>query len=206
MPIITQIKPQKNRKRVNIYLDDKFGFGLDLENFMKLGLKVEQELTDEKIEEIIKKAEFQKIYDKILRFGSLRPRSKREYEIWLKKHKVHESLHKELFNRLKRLDFLNDEKFAYWWVEQRKNFRPKSVRVLKFELRQKGIDRKIIEKVLSETKVDEVSIAKKLVEKKKYKWQKLDEFTARRKKSDYLLRKGFKWNVISQVIKGSESS
>ena len=74
MPAITSIKPQKNGKRVNIYLDGEYGFGLDLENFVKLGLKVEQEFTDEEIEKIIKKAEFQKVYDKILRFGSLRPR------------------------------------------------------------------------------------------------------------------------------------
>jgi len=68
MPQITAIKPQKNQKRVNIYLDDKFGFGLDLENFLKLGLKVEQELSDAEVAEIIKKAEFQKTYDKVCKF------------------------------------------------------------------------------------------------------------------------------------------
>ena len=73
MPIITSIKPQKNGKRVNIYLDEEFGFGLDLENFVKLGLKVEQKLSEDEVEEIVKKAEFQKVYDKILRFASLRP-------------------------------------------------------------------------------------------------------------------------------------
>ncbi|MCL4387349.1 hypothetical protein M1307_03060, partial [Patescibacteria group bacterium] len=57
MPIITSIKPQRNGKRVNIYLDEEFGFGLDLGNFMKLGLKVEQKISEEDIEKIIKKAE-----------------------------------------------------------------------------------------------------------------------------------------------------
>src|SRR3990170_1732991 len=122
MSIITSIKPQKNKKRINIYLDDKFGFGLDLENFVKLGLKVEQELSEEEIVKIVKKAEFQKVYDKILRFGSLRLRSEKEYRSWLKKHKVHKSLHEELFNRLARLDFLNDKKFASWWADQRIQF------------------------------------------------------------------------------------
>ena len=42
MPIITAIKPQKNKKRVNIHLERKFGFGIELENFVKFGLKVEQ--------------------------------------------------------------------------------------------------------------------------------------------------------------------
>ena len=47
MPTITSIKPQRNQKRVNIYLDGKFGFGIDLENLVTLRLRVEQELTEE---------------------------------------------------------------------------------------------------------------------------------------------------------------
>src|SRR4030042_45018 len=78
MSVITSIKPQKNNKRVNIYLDGKFGFGIDLENFVKLGLKVEQSLEDEEIKKIIKKAEFQKTYDYLLKFAMLRPRSEKE--------------------------------------------------------------------------------------------------------------------------------
>ena len=200
MPIITSIKTQRNQKRVSIYLDYKFGFGLDLETFVKLGLKVEQELSEEKIEKIVKEGEFQQVYDKILRFGSLRPRSENEYIYWLRKHNVHKSFHEELFNRLKRLEFLNDKKFAAWWVDQRQAFRPKSARALRFELRGKGIDKDIIDEVLSETKVDEVQIAKRLIEKKKYMWEKLDDFTARKKMSEYLARRGFNWEVIRSVL------
>src|SRR3989344_9340992 len=112
MPIITSIKPQKNQKRVNIYLDDKFGFGIDLENFMKLGLKVEQELTETEIEKILKKAEFQKTLDKLLRFATLRPRSEKEVRDYFRRRKVHESLHKDLFDRLNRLELIDDKKFA----------------------------------------------------------------------------------------------
>ena len=53
MSIITAIKSQKNNKRVNVYLDNAFGFGIDLENFVKAGLKVDQELSDKEIEEIV---------------------------------------------------------------------------------------------------------------------------------------------------------
>ena len=205
MSTITAIKSQKNQKRVNIYLDGKFGFGLDLENFVKLGLKVEQNLTERQIEEIVKKAEFQKIYDKILRFGSLRPRSEKEYRVWLMKHKVHESLHQELFNRLKRLDFLNDNKFAVWWIGQRLQFKSKSKKELVQELRIKGIDKEIIDDVLAESKIDEVAMAKKLLKKKKYMWEKLGDFESRKKMSEFLLRKGFNWEVVREVIKGIDA-
>jgi len=200
VPIITSIKPQKKKDRVNIYLDDKFGFGIDLENFVKLGLKVDQELTDEEIVEIVKKSEFQKTLDKLLRFATLRPRSEKEVKDWLKRKKVHESLYEELFNRLKRLELVDDEKFAKWWVEQRSNFRPKSKRILNNELRTKGINNEIINKVLGEEKIDEEKMARELLEKKMYKWKNLAPRDARQKMSQYLAGRGFSWEVINSVI------
>ena len=200
MPIITAIKPQKSKRRVNIYLDGKFGFGLDLELFMNLGLKVEDEITEDEIVSIVKKANFQKTLDKLLRFVTIRPRSEKEIRLWLKKYKIHESLFKELFNRLKRLDLIDDEKFARWWVEQRMSFRPKSKRDLNNELRIKGLNKNIIEDVLSEIEIDEIKIAKKLLEKKKYKWEKLPKFEARKKMGDFLARKGFTWDKVKKAI------
>ena len=199
--VITAIKPQKNKKRVNIYLNGKFAFGLDLINFVKLGLKVEQNLSEEKIEQILEKAEYQKIYNKLLRFATLRPRSTQEIKNWFKKHKVNERLHKKMFNGLTRLDLLDDKKFAQWWVEQRQNFRPKAKRILSQELWIKGISRNIIEDVLAEFEIDEAKIAKNILMKKEYKWNKLPKLEKRKKMGEFLARKGFGWDVIREVVK-----
>jgi len=200
VPLITSIKPQKSKKRVNIYLDGKFGFGIDLDNLVKLGLKVEQVLTEKEIEEILKKAEFQKVYDKLIKFATLRPRSEKEINDWLRKHKVHESLNRDLFNRLKRLDLLDDKKFARWWVEQRTSFRPRGKKALSSELWNKGIAREIIDDILSELKIDEEKIARQLLEKKKYKWEKLPRLEVKKKMGEFLARKGFKWSIIIKTI------
>ena len=201
MPSITAIKPQKNGRRVNIYLDGKFGFGIDIENFVKLGLKVEQELSDTEIEGIVKKAEFQKTLDKLLRFGTLRPRSEKELKDWLKRKKVHESLTEELFNRLNRLDLVDDKKFAEWWIDQRQNFRPKAKRILNMELRMKGIRKEIVKDVLDRLKIDEEKIARELLEKKLYRWKNLPKLEKRQKMGQFLARKGFGWEIISKLIK-----
>ena len=200
MPRISAISPQKNGKRVNIYLDGKFGFGIDLENYVTLGLKVESELTDEKVKEIIKKAEFQKTLEKILKFATLRPRSEREVRGWLKRKKVHESLHKDLFDRLNRLDLIDDRRFADWWVEQRNSFKPRGKKALEMELRVKGIKKETIDKVLINLKIDEVKVARKLLEKKAYRWVGLSDLKKRQKMSQYLARKGFSWDIINQII------
>ena len=202
MPTVTSIKPQRNKRRVNIYLDNKFGFGLDLENFVKLGLKVEQELSEEKVAEIVKKGEFQKTLDKLLKFATLRPRSEKEIKDWFKRKKVHESLHKELFNRLKRLELLDDVQFARWWVGQRSQFKPRGKRALEAELRMKGIKKEIIETVLREEEIDEVKIAKEMLANKSYKWRNLPKREATLKMSQFLSRKGFAWATIKEVLGG----
>lgn len=200
MAVITKISPQKNGKRVNIYLDNKFSFGIDLENLVKLGLALDQELSEEKVIDIVKKADFQKTYDKILNFAVRRPRSKKEFDMWLKKYKVAQSLYAKLFANLKKLALLDDKKFAVWWVTQRVQFKNKSKRALKMELRQKGISDTTIEEVLQEENIDEKKMAEKLLAKKSRLWVGLDEFSARRKKSAYLLRNGFSWDVIKVVL------
>ncbi|KKU12333.1 MAG: Regulatory protein RecX [Candidatus Woesebacteria bacterium GW2011_GWA1_45_8] len=200
MPTVTSIKPQRNQKRVNVYLDDKFGFGIDIENFVKLGLKVEQELKEEEIEKIVKKAEFQKTLDKLLRFATLRPRSEKEIKDWFKKRKVHESLYKELLNRLSKLELIDDKKFAKWWVDQRNTFKPRGKRVLEMELRLKGIKKEIAQEILGDLKVNEEKVAKDLLQKKVYRWKSLPVLERKLKMSQFLARKGFGWDVIEKSV------
>lgn len=201
MSVITSIKAQKNQKRVNIYLDGKFSFGLDLENFIRLGLKVNQELSQEEINEIIKKGEFQKCLDKIINFAMIRPRSEREIKDYYRRKKTPESIQEELINRLKKLELLNDIKFAQWWVRQRLEFKNKSKKDITFELRQKGIDSNTIKNILDDSQIDEVKIATELITKKLYKWQKYNEKEKKQKISQYLAGKGFGWNVVNDVLK-----
>jgi regulatory protein len=203
MPVITGIKQQKNKNRVNVYLDDKFGFGIDLDNFVLLHLKVDQELTEKEISEIVKKAEYQKTLDKLLRFAMIRPRSEKEVRDYFRRKKVHESMHEKLFEKLKHLELLDDAKFAKWWVEQRANFKPKPKRILNQELRIKGIDKEIIDKVMGAEVVDEEKMARELLVKKAYKWKGLRSQEARQKMSQYLAGKGFGWDVIERIVKST---
>ena len=200
MPIITSIKQQKNKNRVNVYLDDKFGFGIDLDNFVLLHLKFDQELTEKEIEDIVKKAEYQKTLDKLLRFAMVRLRSEKEVTDYFKRKKVHESMHEKLFEKLKHLELLDDVKFAKWWIDQRIQFKNKSKRVIQMELRQKGIGKEIIDEVFSETVIDEEKMAKELLAKKIYKWKNLEPREAKQKISQYLAGKGFSWDVIEKVV------
>ena len=181
MPQITAIKKQKRAGRANIFLDGKFAFGIDLETLFKENLAVEQELTIKDIARIKKTGDYQKTYGKLLNYATIRPRSEKEISLWFRKHKVDEKIHEKLISKLKKLELLDDIKFARWWVDQRQSFRPKSKRVLSLELYQKGIAKQIINDTLEDTEIDELSLAKNLVEKNKYKWERFEDKVRKQK-------------------------
>ncbi|EKE13401.1 MAG: hypothetical protein ACD_13C00021G0003 [uncultured bacterium] len=200
MPTVTLLKPQKNGKRVNVYLDGVFSFGIDLDNLVLSNIKIGAELTDDEVKKIVRKAEFQKTLDRLLRFTMIRPRSEKEINDYLKKKKVHESLWKDLFDKLKHFELLDDAKFTKWWVDQRLAFKKISTRVLKLELGSKGISKNIIDDVLEKTPIDEEKMARELLEKRAYKWDNLDPKVAKQKKFQYLAGKGFSWDIIEKVV------
>lgn len=196
MPIITALKAQKNKKRVNVYLDNKFSFGLDLENILSNSLKIGKVLTEEQISDIVKKGEFTKTYDKVLNYISVRPRSEKEVMDWFRRKKVHHSIQADIIAKLKRLKFLDDSEFAKWWVDQRITFKGKPLKIVKIELLQKGISRDILEKILAETVVDEKELIMRQLRKIEGKWQGMDTSERKQKITQYLQRKGFTWETI----------
>ena len=198
MAEITKIKPQKNKKRVNIYLDGKFAFGLDADNFLKAGLKVGQELTEKQVEDLIFKNEFQKLLDKAYRILSLRPRSEKEVKDYLAKKKATPKVAQKIIAKLKKLNHLNDQEFARWWVEQRSTFRPRGKFGLVAELRQKGVAKEVIDRVIK--KVDEMSLARKAAQKKIRSYKRLNPREFREKMTAFLARRGFSWSVIKVTI------
>lgn len=201
MPLITDIKPQKNKKRFNIYLDGQFAFGLSAEARLKAGLKIDQEISSQKVEGLIKEDEFLKFYDRALKFFSYRPRSEKELQDWFKKKKVGIETQKLIEKKLKQYNYLDDQEFTRWWVEQRTTFRPFGKRRLAFELRQKGINQKLVEEELGKLEDDKlVELAEELVKKKMKTMEDLPYFEVREKIFAFLSRRGFHWEIIKKVV------
>lgn len=201
---ITDIKPQKRRsKRRSIFINNEFLCGVDEEIVAVLGLKVGQEVDKRKIKEILYKEEVKRAKDYAFKLLSYRPRSIKEIQDRLKKRDYSSRIISEVIKSLKRLKFLNDKEFARMWVESRIKTRPMGRYRLYQELIQKGIDRDLIEKTLSNYREEEeIELAKELAQRKlKRSYQNLDEVTTKRRLYGFLQRRGFSYDTIQEVLK-----
>src|SRR3989344_6757140 len=98
---------------------------------------------------------FERYYNLSLRFLSYRPRSEKEIIDYLKKKSSsvktsegQEKLIESIIKKLKEYKFIDDVEFAKFWIEQRTKFKHKPIRVIEYELKQKGINKEIIDDVL----------------------------------------------------------
>ncbi|MFC2028409.1 RecX family transcriptional regulator [Chloroflexota bacterium] len=194
---ITAIEPQKNDpKRVNIFLDGEFGFGLS--GILAAWLKIGQELSNEKINQLNNDDQLEKANQRALNFISYRPRSIHEVRKNLEAKDISTKIIEKVLARLKENSILNDKDFANQWVENRVDFHPRSRFALRMELRTKGITEDIIEDVLED--LDDDKLAYKAVLKYSKRLERMEESTFRKKLSSYLARKGFSYTSIFPVV------
>ncbi|OGD93214.1 hypothetical protein A2697_00350 [Candidatus Curtissbacteria bacterium RIFCSPHIGHO2_01_FULL_41_44] len=210
MPQITAIEPQKKKDRFNVYIDGRFAFGIDENVLVKNRLKINQQLTGDQVQNLIKETILGKFTDQALRFLSYRPRSKKEVVDYLvKKISQNESvkydrarespLIAKIIAKLTRYGYLNDLEFALWWFSARTKSKPKGPALIKAELVKKGIDKDTIENILP-GQVDQVGFAKKAVEKKLKKWHGLPGLEFKKKFYSYLAGRGFDFDTIKETF------
>ena len=189
---------QKNPDRVNISLDGEFAFGLS--RIVAAWLQVGQELSDEKIAALQSEDAREVAYGKALRFLGYRPRSIQEVRENLQKHEIPENAIEQVLKRLQDTNLLNDQQFAQAWVENRNTFRPRSRRALAMELRRKGLDDEVVQRVLDDN-VDENTLALEAARKYVRKVQHLEWPDFRQKLGGFLGRRGFSYGVISPILR-----
>lgn len=140
-------------------------------------------------------------YKKSLNFLSFRPRSEKELRDYLKKKKCDELIIQRIVENFKEHKFINDEEFAKWFIEQRTIIKPKAARIIKMELKQKGIDKDLIEVLLENGKDSDFDKAKKLAEKRMPRYSRITEKRkVYEKLGRFLASKGFEWDTVKEVI------
>lgn len=195
---ITALKAQKrNHQRVSVFLDGEYAFGLS--RFVAAWLQVGQEISDEKIAELLAQDDQEIAYQKAIRLIGYRMRSESEIQRYLRDQGISPEIIDEVSERLKKNGLVDDMSFAQMWVENRIEFRPRSHRMLSIEMQQKGIPQEIISQIIAEIPPND-SLAYKAAQKQVRKYQHLEWGDFRRKLSSYLARRGFSYGTIKPTV------
>jgi regulatory protein len=194
--IITALEVQKkNKERVNVFLDGEFAFGLNL--MAAAQLKKGQVLAAAEIEALRQEDERHIAYQRALNLLGFRPRSEAEVRRYLRGKAYGDEVIDAVVQRLQQGEYLNDQSFSQFWVEGREQFSPRSARALRYELRQKGVERSVIDAAVAA--VDEDAAAWAAVESKLARWQDLNQTDFERKISGFLARRGFSYEVVRRI-------
>jgi len=200
MKKVTAIGEGKRRKRrVNIFLDDKFAFSLEAGVALKEGLRVGQELSEGDIEALAGAELSQRCLNAALRYLAYRLRSESELRERLVRRGFDGDSVATAIARLKAQGLVDDLAFAQFWKENRQSFSPRSQWLTRHELKQKGVTDDVIERVVAD--VDDEDSAYRAAIAKARRLPVNDYQSFRRRLGEYLKRRGFGYGVINNTVK-----
>lgn len=203
---------QRDKNRVNVMVDGKYRFSLDVFQVGDLGIRVGKEYSDEELTGLETESQFGKLYARSLDYCLMRPHSSREVRDYLYKKTmtrkvrsrrtgeiedrvgVSKEISERVHARLTEKGYIDDEKFTKFWVENRNQRKGSSIRKLRAELVTKGVEKGIIERCLDESDRNDVDELRKIIAKKRNK------YTDEQKLMQYLARQGFSYDAIKSAL------
>ena len=195
---ITSIMPQvKDKTRCNVYVDGRFCCGMTLETVVKYRLKVGQNISAERLAEIQLESERNTAFDKALTHLSATRKTERQIRTFLSGKGYLAAVIDHVIDKLRSYNFLNDEEYAENYVEFAS--RKKGCRLIKMELRGKGLSEEAIEGALSGLDSEsELQTAKEILQK--YMRGKTVDTATMQKACKYLIGKGFAYDIAKEAL------
>jgi regulatory protein len=202
---ITEIRDQvRDPERVSLFIDGEFRLGLPRLAVAERNLRVGQLLTDADLEELEAVDEISRATNQALRLLGYRPRSRSELKTRLRRNGFSDPAIDAAIERMADYGYVNDHDFATFWVENREQHRPRGKRLLKNELRQRGVPPEIIEETIEEADIDELSSARELARGRMERLRGLERDVWRRRMAGFLQRRGYGWDIVRQVLEELE--
>jgi regulatory protein len=207
---ITGISAQtKNNNRVNVMVDGAYRFSLDVFQLSDLGIRIGKEYTEDELQELESESQFGKLYARTLEYCLMRPHSAKEVRDYLYrktrdtrtktggiKKGVPVEVTERVYQRLVEKGYIDDEKFARFWIENRNLTKGASRRKLIAELRSKGVASSLIERLLESSERSDENELQKIIAKKRARYPDEQKFM------QYLARQGFSYDDIKQALAG----
>ena len=195
---ITAITPQvKDKRRCNIYIDGRFCCGLTLETTVKNRLKVGQIISAEKLAEIQLESEKNTAFDKALSYLSATRKTEKQVREHLAGKGYLPAVCDFAVEKLRSYNFLNDGEYAEAYTEFASNRKGK--KLIRMELRNKGIAEEFIDEALSAMPKEREEEAAEVC-LQKYMRGKVCNKETLQKAYRYLLGKGYDYEIIKTAL------
>jgi len=197
--IITAIeRTQKQRGRVDVYVDGALACDLARSVAAAHGLRPGGAIAQEQIEAIVAADRRRAALDAAAAMLARRPRSEREVRQRLKQQKFEPALIDETVGRLVAAKLLDDAEFARAWTESRERHSPRGRRLIVQELRANGVEASIAERAAAE--VSDEDAAYRLASRRMRSLERLAYEAFRNRLGTYLQRRGFGWDVCRATV------
>jgi len=196
---ITNLELQKkNANRLNVYLDHEFAFGVS--RFVGTRLKQGEKLDESSITQLLEKDTREKAFQKALKYLNYRPRSVHEVKQKMGELGFGESVIDDVVNELVTKNYLNDRDFAENRISSRVRSKPRSRKMIRFELLKKHIPEDIIQEAIEAAPNDD-ELALCLGKKYLRRFAHIEEREFVKKITGVLARRAFSFSVIKTVLK-----
>lgn len=203
MAIITDITQQKrNKERYNIYIDYEYAFSLSGELLIEYKIKKNTEIDEVKIRELVDRENVKKAYSMALHYLQYRMRSQREIEDYLLGKGFDGETIEEIIVKLEEYDFINDQAFAQALTRDLLAGRLVGRRYIVHKLREKGIDRNIIDSIIYDIDDElEYERAFKLAEDEFSRLRQSPTVKDEQRIGRLMGRRGFEWHMINRALR-----
>lgn len=195
---VTSIKQQAKRVgRYSIFVDEDYAFSLTEASLIDSKLAKGDEVTKQQVESFKHLSADDKLYDLVIRYIAIRPRTQWEIETYLARKDSPAPKIEQITNKLSKLDLIDDTKFARAYVADRRLLRPTSRRKIIIELLKRHVANDIIQLVVGNESQDERSALVEIVQRKRKQTRYQDDL----KLMQYLARQGFNFADIKEALR-----
>jgi regulatory protein len=198
MSKIVALKLADRKNKVTVLFEDSSSFAISKETVTDAGLHVGLDLLPDQIEELKQRDQHYACLNAALRYLTCRPRSKTEVENKLRQRGFSRNVVNGVIQVLKGKNLIDDASFARLWTENRQAFKPRSKRLIRQELRQRGIEAQLSDEATSD--LDDEDSAYRAALKKSRTLASLDHNEFRQRLARHLQLKGFSFGVIETVV------
>ncbi|HHU90404.1 MAG TPA: regulatory protein RecX [Clostridiaceae bacterium] len=197
---ITAVEKNKDKGMVKVFIDDNYSFSIPEQDYINNKLYKDTIISEEQLSVIRDKVLVRSARERAVRYLTYKDRS--EYEI-LKKlvdAGYDESVAQNAVNELKTIGYLDDTRFAMKYLSERIRTKALSKKTLGYELKNKGLEKEIIERALSEFEINDYEVALREGKRKFGKYD-INDKKIQQKVYRFLLHRGFSYEIADKVVR-----